>query len=184
MTERQKYLVLASGLAVLAIGTICFPEDAPVSVEAGNLQGQMPREDGRTDDSCGERRKILGMEAAAEGKTLKDPFTLLHEERGQAKDAKAEEAPKPAPPQTAAAAPHPAREAKLSKPAQKPKEEWALKGVVSGAEGRLAIVSNGKETRTVAAGEQFGNRVVQAIDEDSLRFSEGNSEGKMSLPDL
>ena len=176
MPERQKWLVAASALLLLMLGTVWLPEDEEVSVEAGDVpeeKQELPEKEGRW--------KILGEETTAKGEKLQDPFSQLHEGRdGAAKkeilpSAGTEEAPPAAPiPPTVEA-----------KPDAKPDQvspEWVLKGILSGAEGRLAIVSNGKETRSVSVGEHFGDCVVEDIGEDFLIFSGNGGGGQLRLP--
>ena len=173
MPERKKWLAAAFALLLLMLGAAWLPEDAPVSVEAGDFpeeKQERPEKEGRW--------KILGEETAAKGEKLQDPFSLLHERRGSAEK---KEILLPAEKEEASSAPSvpPAVEAK---PDKAPSPEWVLKGILSGAEGRLAIVSNGKETRSVAVGEHFGDWVVEDIGEDVLTFSGNGGGGQLRLP--
>ena len=164
-------------LATLAAVFAWVPEDPSGPVEAGNLTELPPKEE----QDPGKRWEILGMEAAKEGKTLKNPFSLLHEERGNIPVAP--EKPPRESKSTAASPPSsPQPSFRETAPPKPPEEKWRLQGIVSGEGNRLAIVSNGKETRSVAVGEQFGNFVVEAIEEDSLRFTGSSGEGRLQLP--
>ncbi|MBQ3971517.1 MAG: hypothetical protein II687_04845, partial [Selenomonadaceae bacterium] len=153
-------------------------------VEAGDV----PEEKQESTEREG-RWKILGEETAAKGDKLQDPFSLLHEGReGAAKKEILPPAGKEETPPVAQV--HPAMGAKPDvKPDVKPDAKpgkvsppaWVLKGILSGAEGRLAIVSNGKETRSVAVGEHFGECVVEDIGEDFLTFSGDGGGGQLQL---
>jgi len=185
MPERQKWLVAAFALLLLTMGAIWLPEDEPVSVKAGDFPGEK-----QESPEKGGRWKILGEETAAKGEKLQDPFSLLHEGReGAAKKeilppaGKEETPPVAQVPPAMGAKPDvkpdvkpDAKSDKVSPPA------WVLKGILSGAEGRMAIVSNGKETRSVAVGEHFGDCVVEDIGEDFLTFSGNGGGGQLRLP--
>ncbi len=181
--EEKKWRILAAALAVLLAGIIWFPEDDAVSVAALEVP-----EKGQKDGTWEKEKekegswKILGTESAFEGKKLKNPFTLLHEERGNVVQAggdaqKADPTERSVP----AVAEIPVYAEKGSERG-KTSSEWILKGILSGEKGRIAIVSNGEETRDVAVGERFGNRVVTAIEEGSLRFLGEDGEGQLQMP--
>lgn len=175
--EGKRWLVLAAFLGALSLGAMFFPEDAPVSVVAGNHPKEGER--GAALQEKEGRWKILG-EEIAKGKELKDPFTLLHEGREEGSREMGGETPREAPRLSGPVAEGPVR-AQMTK-AETVSREWTLKGVLSGEKGRIAIVSNGEETRDVAVGESFGGRTVVAIEETSLHFSAVDGGGEMHLP--
>jgi len=175
--ERKRWLWGTAALALVMLGLAWSGEEAPAPAVARDAPAEAP---GKAEPREG-RWKILGTEEASKEQALKDPFSLSHRERGSAvENAEApEESPAPMPVKT------PERNPPVEKSGTEKEEKavkWALKGILSGAEERLAIVSNGKETRTVGVGETFGDRVVTAIGEDSLSFSDAAGGGELHLP--
>ena len=178
MAERdgKKWLLGALALLLAIAGLLWNGEETPVPAVARDVPMQA---DGETEKREG-RWNILGTEEASREQPLKDPFSLLHGERGSAeKKTDSPASPSPEAAETARETP-PVKRAE--KDSGKKDAEWTLKGVLSGEKERLAIVSNGRETRTVAVGETFGHRVVTAIGEDSLSFSDETGEGELRLP--
>ena len=184
LSSRKRWGLMASALAVLAIGMMyCFSDEPPAPAEAGNQGMMLAQAPSSGHPSPGERWNILGEKAAEDGKNLQDPFSLLHETREQAvMQGKPEESIG-----TVAGHSPPASEAIQIVPVKEKdggKPEWVLKGIILGTTDRLAIVSNGKETRSVTVGECFGGYVVCGIGEASLRFSGDDGEGELYLPGL
>ncbi len=189
ISEKQKWAGIAAALVILAIGVVCVPEEAPVPAEAGNPQERRsdgarrmePREEGQWN--------ILGAKLAAEGKETRNPFSLMHEDRGTGlalPEEKTEPPEEPSKPPLPAVLTVPVSTPPAVQQAEKREKEpaWVLKGILSGEEGRLAILSNGKETVNAVAGETFGHWVVQEIGEDFVRFSDEHGGGELRMPGL
>ena len=185
ISEGRKWAGAAAVLAILAIGVICVPEDASVPAEAGNPQ-ERRAEEARQTDSRGEGQwNILGAEMAAEGKETRNPFSLMHEDRGTGM-ALPEEKTEPVEPPLSAVSLAPVSTPPAVQQAGTYEKEpaWVLKGILSGEEGRLAILSNGKETVNAVVGEKFGRWVVQEIGEDFVRFSGDHGGGELRMPGI
>ncbi len=172
--DRKKWLLGASVLVLAMLGLVWSEEEAPAPLVAKDAPMQANKEPKKKEG----RWKILGAEEAAKEQSLKDPFSLLHEERGHTGKTVVSSVSQ------ASTGAEMIPEIPIEEKEGKGKKDtaWTLKGVVSGEKERLAIVSDGAETRTVAVGETFGDRVVTAIGEDFLSFSDGDGSGELRLP--
>lgn len=180
----RKRCLAAAGAMV--VGLVCFfllPEEE-ASVTA------LKQEEPAVQPVAGQKKgadRILGMELAAKKEDLKDPFTLMHEDRessreisGQGKMEAGKVVPKEQPPLPAGGAGD-----RTAAPADKEKKSAiVLQGVASGEGGRLALLSDGKESRSVTVGEVYQGKTVTEIGDTYICLSGQLGEERIDLPGI
>ncbi len=172
-SEKQK-IMAGAGAVLLTAFLIFFPEgDVPQS-EAGEKKAVAERD---TAVSAPKGRwKILGDEKAEAAKEIRNPFHLLHESREE--DIPRKESLENLPNKIQPAIPDGKNDAGMKPvPVQvSEKTAWQLKGIVSGQNGSLAILSNGKETKTLGIGQDFDGWVLQEISGNRVVLSADGRE--------
>jgi len=180
MTETSKSrILLAAGmglLVMLPVLVLAFPER--------EMQVLQPVEEQRAEKPHVGRLEVQGLEAAKAARELKDPFTAMHEQ--------AEKAPGPAEgskgagketvrqPSPRAKSPGPAGEGKTAAPIKSP-ARLTLQGIAGGANGRLAMLSDGHQTATLAVGEKLGAWQVRAVEENRVLVAGPGGEQWLQL---
>ena len=128
------------------------------------------------------RQSVKGMEKAAGKQVLHDPFTLAHETEAEAAQIAQ---PKPqTPPAPEKASPSvPPKQAPPTPQAESyepPAPSLALQGIAGGEQGRLAILSDGRQSMALAVGESLGAWQVQDI--EANRVLVAGPDGEKWLP--
>lgn len=129
------------------------------------------------------RLEVKGMERAEKAQELRDPFTVLHEQAGEAprravgKDRAKEPAGQVSPVGKAKPA-----AAKAAGP--QPAYGLRLQGIAAGAGGRLALLSDGRQTAALAAGESLGAWQVRMVEENRVLVAgpEGEQWLQLAMP--
>lgn len=171
-SEKQKIMAGAGAVLLAAFFVFFWEGDVPQS-EAGEKVSLAERE--KANPAAKGRWKILGDEKAEAAKEIRNPFHLLHESR---EDIPRQEGLENLPEQIQPAIPDGKNDAGMKpSPAQvSEKTAWQLKGIVSGQNGSLAILSNGKETKTLGIGQEFDGRILQEIFENRVVLSADGRE--------
>ena len=159
--RRQQAAVGAGLLLLLSLGAMLHEDPLPAPV---------PPAVSHVDASVTE---VQGLSAAAEGRALHNPFTMVHAAEGEteAMPLSANPHEEKLPSQfTPAAPPLP--------PQAQPKAETplVLRGIVTGADGRrIAILAKGKDSTALAAGDTWHGYTLDALTERTatLRTAHG-----------
>ncbi len=172
-SEKQKIMAGAGAVLLAAFFVFFWEGDVPQS-EAGEKVSLAERE--KAKPASKGRWKILGDEKAEAAKEIRNPFHLLHESRDEEvpRQETLEKLPKPA--QATHSDEKKDAVTKTSSVQVPEKTAWQLKGIVSGQNGSLAILSNGKETKTLGVGQEFDGRILQEIFENRVVLSADGRE--------
>ena len=159
--RRQQAAIGAGLFLLLSLGAMLHEEPPLVPV---------PPAVSHVDTSVTE---VQGLSAAAEGRALHNPFTMVHAAEGETGampiSANPHEEKPPSQP-TPAASPMP--------PQAQPRAETplVLRGIVTGADGRrIAILTRGKDSAALAAGDTWHGYTLDALTERTatLRTAHG-----------
>ncbi|WP_294343481.1 hypothetical protein [uncultured Selenomonas sp.] len=159
--RRQQAAVGAGLLLLLSLGAMLHEDPLPTPV---------PPTVSRSDVSVTE---VQGLSAAAEGRALHNPFTMVHAAEGEteAMPLSANPHEEKLPSQlTPAALPLP------QKAQPKAETPLVLRGIVTGADGRrIAILARGKDSAALAAGDTWHGYTLDALTERTatLRTAHG-----------
>ena len=133
------------------------------------------------------RQSVKGMEKAAGKQVLHDPFTLVHETEAEAARVTQERQQAPSAPEKAS----PTVPSKQMPPAPSQAESHepvmpslVLQGIAGGEQGRLAILSDGRQSMALGVGESLGAWQVQAIDGNRVLVAgpEGERWLQLAMP--
>ena len=123
---------------------------------------------------------LKGSGQAIPADAIGNPFSLLHEKRRG--EGRAEETPAPARKIGSADKAPQAAAPSMPLPVVRGAGAPALKGIVSGAQSRLAILSDGTQTATLAVGESFAGFVVESIEADGVSVRGEAGTAWLALP--
>lgn len=179
MTEARERKVPPAAVAVLAgllpVLALAFPE-----AETSTLQPAAVEPQAETPPLG--RLEVKGMEQAEKAGELHDPFTLLHEQAAEAPQAlpkaKGAEGPKVSG-GGALRDSHSAPSAKAGKAETVP--GISLQGIAAGAGGRLALLSDGRQTAALAVGESLGAWQVRSVEESRVLVAGPGGERWLQL---
>ena len=151
--RRQQAAVGAGLLLLLSLGAMLHEDALPTPV---------PPTVSRSDVSVTE---VQGLSAAAEGRALHNPFTMVHAAEGET-----EAMPLSANPHEEKL-PSQLTPAALPLPQAQPKAETplVLRGIVTGADGRrIAILARGKDSAALAAGDTWHGYTLDVLTERTV----------------
>ena len=159
--RRQQAAVGAGLLLLLSLCAMLHEDPPPVPV---------PPTVSRSDVSVTE---VQGLSAAAEGRALHNPFTMVHAAEGETGAM-----PILANPHEEKLSSQPTPAASPMPPQAQPKAETplVLRGIVTGADGRrIAILAGGKDSAALAAGDTWHGYTLDALTERTatLRTAHG-----------
>ncbi|WP_295164343.1 transcriptional initiation protein Tat [Selenomonas sp. F0473] len=165
------YIAAGTAAAACIFGGVIYASwdtDPPAVIERPP-QGRAPVPEGP--------REIAGLDAAAQRAPLRDPFTYIHETRGETVEgekhrAADERTPAGTAPVENAASPVAAGTQPGTPPAKQGRP--ALRGTVTGTDGRrIAIIALDKESAALSVGETWRDYVVEDVGDSAVTLRRG-----------
>ena len=125
---------------------------------------------------------IRGLKAAQEVAELRDPFDITHPTVAETAARKTAQimSPEKLPKMPTVILPEPKEPSEISSPAP---TVYRLRGTAAEGDRRLALVSDGQNTFTLAVGDTLSGRTVLSIGEDYLLWQDPAGEQKLTLGD-
>lgn len=152
--RRQQVAVGAGLFLLLSLGAMIHEDSPPVPVPPTVSRADAPV------------TEVQGLSAAAEGRTLHNPFTMAHAAEGETGAM-----PLPAKPHEEKLSSQTAPAAPPILPQAQPKAETplVLRGIVTGADGRrIAILARGKDSAALAAGDTWHGYTLDVLTERTV----------------
>lgn len=196
---REGIVVIAVLTGVTLIAMIVPGKDEPPmkSVKitesvALSVESQNKREIIKTQEI--NKNTLTSYKIADEDKEIRNPFTLAHEKRGEtAKVSNTEisnalsnpslsatDVSKKAKIQNSTKTPK-AQEKQETQTKVKPTADWKLTGIVIIGDKKTAIISHGDENMPLKLGGSFDNKIIVAIEENYILYSDNSGGGRLDL---
>lgn len=123
--------------------------------------------------------EVKGLNLATEDVEIRNPFTYSHETRNEKpvkRDIKVVNIPKPT--EKTVIPPIPKTNETTS---NLPRKNWKLTGIIIAGENKTAILSCENESKILSVGDEFDNKIITAIEDDYILYSDINGNGRLNI---